>query len=78
MRVVLGVLVLIGVFLPAMTHKSHGYADSWAVEVAGGETKAQELAEKHGFLFKGQVSGQFRLGLNNPVAHRTVVLEYNV
>lgn len=67
MRLVLCVLVLIAVVLPAIAHKrqhgysaaahmAHGYSDSWAVEVSGGEAKARELAAKHGFIFKGQVS----------------------
>lgn len=67
MRLVLCVLVLIAVVLPGMAHKKqhpysaaghklHGYSDSWAVEVSGGEEKARELAAKHGFTFKGQVS----------------------
>ena len=54
--VLLGVLVLLGLALPAMSHGKSGYADSWAVEVSGGEKKAQELAEKHGFLYRGPVS----------------------
>ena len=56
MYVVLKALVvLFAVFLPVMSHKREGYADSWAVEIAGGETKAQELAEKHGFVYRGKV-----------------------
>ena len=56
MRALLCVLVFVGLLLPAMSHKANGYSDSWAVEVAGGETKAKELASKHGFTFRGQVS----------------------
>lgn len=66
MRLVLCVLVFLTVVLPAiayrpsghltMSHKPHGYSDSWAVEVSGGEANARELAAKHGFTFKGQVS----------------------
>lgn len=56
MRVVLAVLLILGVILPAMSYSRNGYADSWAVEVSGGEVQAQELAEKHGFVFLGQVS----------------------
>lgn len=48
------VLALSLVFLHAMA--KHGYADSWAVEISGGEEKAKELAAKHGFTFRGQVS----------------------
>lgn len=54
MRVVLCTLVIIGLVLPAMSHM-HGYADSWAVEVEGGEAVAKALAEKHGFTYKGPV-----------------------
>ena len=49
MRVVcvsLCAVVIIGLVLPAMNH-SPGYADSWAVEVEGGEEVAKALAEKH-------------------------------
>ena len=49
-------MLLCAVFLPVMSHKRDGYADSWAVEIAGGETKARELADKHGFVYRGQVS----------------------
>ena len=59
MRVGLCVLlVILGVVLPAMSQRPPppAYADSWAVEVSGGKAKAQELAAKHGFVFRGQVS----------------------
>ena len=56
MHVVLSALVLLLVSLPAMSRKSEGYADSWAVGIAGGEAKAKELAEKHGVVYRGQVS----------------------
>jgi len=59
MRVVfvsLCAVVIIGLVIPAMSHMfSTGYADSWAVEVEGGEKVAKALAEKHGFEFMGQV-----------------------
>ena len=57
MRLVLPV-VLLGVAVLAMSQKKRegGYADSWAVEVRGGETKARELADKHGFVYRGKVS----------------------
>ena len=32
------------------------YTNSWAVEVAGGRTVANEVARRHGFLNMGQVS----------------------
>ncbi|CAI8000214.1 Proprotein convertase subtilisin/kexin type 5 [Geodia barretti] len=56
MRLVLPV-VLLGVAVLAMSQKKRegGYADSWAVEVRGGETKARELADKHGFVYRGKV-----------------------
>ena len=54
--VFLGVVFILCVAVPAMSHRSpRSYADSWAVEVSGGEAEARELAEKHGFLFRGQV-----------------------
>jgi len=32
------------------------FSNSWAVEVAGGVVAANEIARKHGFINKGQVS----------------------
>ena len=59
MRVVcvsLCAVVIIGLVIPAMSNMfSPGYADSWAVEVEGGEEVAKALAMKHGFEFMGQV-----------------------
>ena len=62
MRLVLPV-VLLGVAVLAMSQKKRegGYADSWAVEVRGGETKARELADKHGFVYRGKVSRSRRV-----------------
>ena len=55
--VVLLVFLGLAVFsMAARQKKQSDYADSWAVEVSGGETKARELAEKHGFVYRGQVS----------------------
>ena len=58
MRLVCVVLVFLGLAVLGMSRRESGYADSWAVEVSGGEVKARELAEKHGFVYRGQVSAR--------------------
>ena len=40
---------------PHETDSKQLYSNSWAVELKGGPQAAQELARKHGFIYKGQV-----------------------
>ena len=37
-------------------NKMNMYTNSWAVEVNGGKQVADDIARKHGFINKGQVS----------------------
>ena len=42
--------------IPDLPSVQYGeYANSWAVEVSGGEEKANALAAKHGFVNSGTV-----------------------
>lgn len=75
MRLVFCALALGLVFLPAMA--KHGYSDSWAVEVSGGEAKARELAAKHGFIFRGQVSGTAFIALTDGSLRSNITCERN-
>ena len=51
------VFVVAAAVVAGESHGRSGYSDSWAVEVHGGEEKAMELAEKHGFVYRGPVRG---------------------
>lgn len=49
--------VVLGLFLIHLTtgDRKALYSNSWAVEVSGGYSVANEIAKKHGFINKGQV-----------------------
>ena len=59
MRLFIAVVLLGTAVLASAGNREGSYADSWAVEVSGGEDKAKEVAEKHGFVYRGKVGSHY-------------------
>ena len=63
---ILLLIAVVLVLIVASKSAKPSYSNSWAVEVRGGPEVANELARKHGFVNRGQVSSSSYYDIHGP------------